>query len=74
MPMRRKRHPKKKSKRLFGMLKIMVGELKLVGIMPGAGCTAHSTIKTAFVVNFAYRVSGAHRKTQQITVSKSNGL
>jgi len=35
------------------MLKIMVGELKLVEVMLGARCTAHPTIRTAVVVNFA---------------------
>jgi len=55
------------------MLKNMVGESKPVVVMLGAGCTAHSMIKTAVAVNFAYPASGAHRAMQQITVNKSNG-
>jgi hypothetical protein len=56
------------------MLKIMVGVLKPVEVMPGAKCTAHSPIKTVVVVNFAFPASGVRQEVQQFTVSKSNVL
>jgi len=65
---------RKKSKWLFNMLKIMVGELNPAAAMPGARCTAHPRIKTAVVVNFAFPASGAHLETQQTMASKSKGL
>jgi hypothetical protein len=56
------------------MLKIMVGELNLAAVMPGAQCTAHQMTKTAVVVNFAFPASGAHLEVQQTMAGKSKGL
>jgi hypothetical protein len=58
----------------FVTQKIVAGELKLAGVMPGAECTAQTTTKIVVVGSSALRVYGVRRLAHQIMAGRFDGL